>query len=190
MIRRLAAGALAAALGGSPASAAPPDPTLPVLTFHAGVAVLSRKDPEADRRLVKRLAAKTFDMDAMAGAVLGDQAGRASAAQKARLEDVFVRLIAGRLEKDDTVGPGAVMTVLKVTPMRSGDEWLVSTRTVRGRLVAPLVWRVRAERGGPRIVDVMRAGSSLTAVEHARIAQDLSRRGLDAVIAELETSAN
>jgi ABC-type transporter MlaC component len=159
-----------------------------VITFHSGLSVLNPGDPAADRRLVKRLTARTFDMDAMARAVLGDQAARSTPAQRVRLEDVFVRLIAARIEKDPSAGPGSTITVVKVTPMRSGDEWLVSTRTERGKSVAPLTWRVRAQPGGPRIVDVLRAGSSLTAVEAARVAGDLRTRGIDFVIDELEKS--
>ena len=165
-----------------------PDPTAPVIAFHDGLAGLNPADPTADLRLVKRLTARTFDMDAMARAVLGDQAGRSTPAQRARLETVFVRLITDRIEKDPTTGAGSVITVAKVTPRRSGDEWLVSTRTVRGKSVAPLTWRVRAEPGGPRIVDVLRAGTSLTAVENARVAADLRTRGIDYVIGELEKS--
>ena len=169
-------------------AAAAPDPGAPVIAFHDGLAALNPADPAADQRLVKRLAAKTFDLDAMARAVLGDQAARSTPAQRARLEAVFVRQITGRIEKDPTAGPGGVMTVVKVTPMRSGDEWLVATRTVRGKATATLAWRVRAEPAGPRIVDVLKAGSSLTAVENARIAGDLRTRGIDYVIGELEKS--
>jgi ABC-type transporter MlaC component len=169
-------------------AAAAADPAAPVIAFHEGLAGLNPADPAADQRLVKRLTAKTFDMDAMARAVLGDQAPRSTPAQRARLEAVFVRLITGRIEKDPTVGSGSVMTVVKVTPMRSGDEWLVATRTVRGKSAAPLTWRVRAEPVGPRIIDVLRAGSSLTAVENARVAGDLRTRGIEYVIAELEKS--
>jgi ABC-type transporter MlaC component len=169
-------------------AAQPSDPAAPVIMFHEGLASLNPADPAADQRLVKRLTAKTFDMDAMARAVLGDQAGRSTPAQRARLEAVFVRLIAGRIEKDPTAGAGSTLTVVKVTPMRTGDEWVVSTRTVRGKSSAPLTWRVRAEPGGPRIIDVLQAGSSLTAVENARIAGDLRTRGIDYVIAELEKS--
>ncbi|HWE46323.1 MAG TPA: ABC transporter substrate-binding protein [Caulobacteraceae bacterium] len=164
------------------------DPTLPVIAFHAGLSSLNPRDPVADRRLVRWLAAKTFDMEAMARAVLGDQAGRSTPAQRVRLEDVFVKLIAGRIEKDPSVGPNSTIAVVKVTPLRSGDEWLVATRTTRGKATAPLTWRVRAEPGGPRIVDVLRAGSSLTAVENARVAGDLRTRGIDYVITELDKS--
>lgn len=162
------------------------DPTAPVIAFHDGLAGLNPRDPAADQRLVKRLSARTFDMDAMARAVLGDQAARSTPAQRERLETVFVRLIASRIEKDPSVGPGSTIAVVKVTPMRNGGEWLVSTRTTRGKSVAPLTWRVRSEPQGPRIVDVLRAGSSLTAVENARVAGDLKSRGIDYVIAELE----
>jgi ABC-type transporter MlaC component len=169
-------------------AAGPADPTVPIITFHDGLAGLNPADPAADQRLVKRLTAKTFDMDAMARAVLGDQAAKATPAQRTRLETICVRLITSRIERDPTAGPGGVMTVVKVTPMRSGDEWLVATRTVRGKATATLAWRVRAEPVGPRIVDVLRAGSSLTAVEAARIQGDLHARGIDYVIAELEKS--
>ena len=167
-------------------AAGSPDPAAPVVAFHDGLAALNPADPAADQRLVKRLAAKTFDMDAMARAVLGDQAARSTPAQRARIEGVFVKLITSRIEKDPSVGPGSTLTVVKVTPMRSGDEWLVSTKTIRGKAVAPLTWRVHAEAAGPRIVDVLRAGSSLTAVENARVAGDLRTRGIDYVIDELD----
>ncbi|HEY3813629.1 MAG TPA: ABC transporter substrate-binding protein [Caulobacteraceae bacterium] len=166
------------------------DPAAPVIAFHQGLSALTPADPAADRRLVKRLTGRTFDMEAMARAVLGDQAARATPAQRARLEAVCVNLITREIEKDATAGPGGVMTVVKVTPMRSGDEWVVATRTVRGKSTGTLAWRVRAEAGGPRIIDVLRAGSSLTAVEAARIQGDLHTRGIDFVIGELEKKAN
>ena len=181
--------ALAALALACTAHAAPTvDPAAPVIAFHDGLAALNPRDPAADQRLVKRLSARTFDMDAMARAVLGDQAARSTPAQRERLEAVFVRLIVARIEKDPSVGPGSTIAVVKITPMRGGGEWLVSTRTTRGESVAPLTWRVRAEPGGPRIVDVLRAGSSLTAVENARVAADLHTRGIDYVIGELEKS--
>ena len=169
-------------------AAGAPDPSAPVIAFHDGLAALNPANPAADQALVKRLTAKTFDMEAMAKAVLGDQASKATPAQKARLEAAFVKVITRQIEKDPTAGPGGVMTVVKVTPMRGGDEWLVATRTVRGKASAGLAWRVHAEAGGPRIVDVLRSGSSLTAVENARLAPDLRARGIDYVIAELEKS--
>ncbi len=180
-----------AGLLAGPAGAASglPDPTAPVLAFHNGVAVLTHTDRATDLRLVRRLATRLFDTDAMTRGGMGAAYDKASPAQRAQLVDVFVRRMTARIEKDPAAGPGAQMTVVKVTPAGAG-AWVVATRTTRGRAISALAWRTRSEPGGIRIVDVLKDGSSLVTLEHNVFAQELRSHDLAWVLADLTRKAD
>jgi ABC-type transporter MlaC component len=190
--RRLAGSGIVAAMvvcAAGAQAAAPVDPAAPVLAFHNGLTALSHKDRAGDLRLLRRLVPRSFDVDTIERAVMGPQADKATPAQRARLADVFVRRMAARIEKDGSVGPGAVMTVQKSRPVSDG-VWLVSTKSTRGGASSTLTWRVRAEAGGPRIVDVLKDGGSLTGVERGQFQAAMRGRDLNAVITELERTAD
>jgi ABC-type transporter MlaC component len=185
-MRPIAFAALALAILAQPALAAAPDPSAPVTAFHTGLAGLTRTDRAADLRLVKRLAAKSFDVDAIVRGVMGTAYDTATPAQRAQLSDVFLRGMTARVEKE--AATSGQMTVVKVTPAGAG-LWLVATRTVRGTATSALTWRVRAEASGPKIIDVLQSGGSLVALQHNVFQQALRGHDVAWVIADMARRA-
>lgn len=153
-----------------------------VMRFHDGVAA----GAPAGRAGLAGLIEQNFDLAAIADAVLGRRA--ASPDERDRLARALAARAAGELIRHRP-GEGDRFELVETRALGPG-ECLVVTRLARvGEAGVSLAWRVRARPAGPRIVDVLRDGTSAVITAKSDLAATLARDGIDAAIAELERRA-
>lgn len=163
-----------------PACAA--DPSAPVLRLHDGIVAAGTTSWPPDRVDLRRLLDDSFDLPALARAVLGDTPATPSqhdALAAALAEDMLRQMLRRRPVPADR------FDLLETRALGPGT-WLVLTRNAPAdEAEAVLGWRVRAGPDGPRIVDVVRNGVSAVITRRHDIAAALRGRDLDSVIAAI-----
>ncbi len=181
-VRRLAV----LAVSGMLSAAAAPGPTDPVVALHAGLVQLFAASGGASEASIEALGARTFDINAITSAVLGDAARTATPAERARLSHVLLEGLARRIA---LAGPRRADDGFALARSEAaGGDWLVTTRETRPRPTTE-VWRVRRDGARWRIVDNLRDGLSTVGVEHDDFAAELKGSTLDAVIGQMERRA-
>ncbi len=161
------------------------------LLIDQTVAVLQRPDrsPIALRAALGDVLRRHLDIPVIARFALGKAWRRASPAERERFLDAFdgylVSTIARRLHGTSVMG----LAVTGVAGVGSKDS-LVKT-VVRRAEGAPIeaVWRVRAGRAGPKVIDIAIAGLSLVATTRGEFASVVRRAGIDGLIRRLRAKA-
>lgn len=189
--RVVATAVVGAVLFSEPTSAQTIDPNRPaalVMRLHDGIMAAAGVGWPPDRRTIAQLVGNSFDLPAIASTVLGAHAAAATPAQRERLARALGNLLVRELMRRRPI-PGDRFTVIETRATRPG-EWLVITSvTPSGEANINLIWRVRAESDGLRIIDTLRDGVSAVITEKSDIASALRNSTLDAVISELERRA-
>ncbi len=192
-VRRVAV--LALAVAGVGAAHAPPQPPDPVVALHAGLVRVFAAAGQPSQAAIEALAARLFDMPAITAQVLGAEAKSATASQRGRLAKALQARLARQLVLAGRQGPDDGFAVTQTRAI-GGPDWLVTTREappgVRASAQAQpivLVWRVRREGRGFRIVDSLRDGLSTVGVQHDDLAAALPGHTLDQVIGQIERRA-
>ncbi len=174
------------ALGG-PARAAETDPTEAAAAFieALGVEVRAIQATAPPRRAALReLIRGGFDLDLTSQLVLGKFWGRATPKQRTAFKDLFAQYLLNAYARQ--LDAYRVETLAVVASKRVGEnDFLVQTSIVRDGDTADAVWRVRAQGGAYRIIDVLIDGISLALTQRSEFASVIGREGLDGMLAVL-----
>ncbi len=174
------------ALGGA-ARAAETDPTEAAAAFieTLGVEVQVIQATAPPRRAALRdLIRGGFDLDLTSQLVLGKFWGRATPKQRTAFKDLFAQYLLNAYARQ--LDAYRIETLAVVACNRIGEnDFLVQTSIVRDGDTANAVWRVRAQGGEYRIIDVLIDGISLTLTQRSEFASVIGREGLDGMLALL-----
>jgi len=156
-----------------------------VTQLHDGIVAAATAGWPPQPQAIARLVGDSFDLPAIASAVLGRAAAAATPAQRDRLARALGNSLVRELARRRPAQADRFSVI--ETRATQPDEWLVITGfTPAGEPAINLAWRIRAGPAGPLIVDVLRDGASAVITEKQDIAASLANRDLDAVIAEIE----
>lgn len=182
--RRVVLALGAALLSIGPAFAQPPDPVEPIRLLEAALTGPGDRPLPADQ--VRSAVERSFDIPAIADAVLDGQAANTDAEQRGRFRAALTDRIARDLLDRRSAGARARLEVVRFDPIHSG-EWLVVTRlVVVGETPRTMSWRVRSAAGRARIVDVQVNGSAMVRLMRNEYAVALRRVDLEGLIARME----
>ncbi len=174
------------ALGGA-ARAAESDSTKAAAAFieALGVEVQAIQAAAPPRRAALRdLIRGGFDLDLTSQLVLGKFWGRATPKQRTAFKDLFAQYLLNVYARQ--LDAYRIETLAVVASNRVGEnDFLVQTSIVRDGDTANAVWRVRAQGGEYRIIDVLIDGISLTLTQRSEFASVIGREGLDGMLAVL-----
>jgi len=148
------------------------------------------KDPAKVRELVDRVLLPHFDTDYSAMLVLGKHWRTASAAQRKRFVDAFYQSLLG---KYGTALAGFTGENLTMLPFRgdltSGRATVRTEVTTSDGTRVPVSYSMRATPQGWKAWDVTIEGISYVKNFRTDFGAEIDQRGLDAVIARLESEA-
>ncbi len=174
------------ALGGA-ARAVESDSTKAAAAFieALGVEVQAIQATAPPRRAALRdLIRGGFDLDLTSQLVLGKFWGRATPKQRMAFKDLFAQYLLNAYARQ--LDAYRIETLEVVACNRVGEnDFLVQTSIVRDGDTANAVWRVRAQGGEYRIIDVLIDGISLTLTQRSEFASVIGRDGLDGMLAAL-----
>ncbi len=174
------------ALGGA-ARAAESDSTKAAAAFieALGVEVQAIQAAAPPRRAALRdLIRGGFDLDLTSQLVLGKFWGRATLKQRTAFKDLFTQYLLNVYARQ--FDAYRIETLAVVASNRVGEnDFLVQTSIARDGDTANAVWRVRAQGGEYRIIDVLIDGISLTLTQRSEFASVIGREGLDGMLAVL-----
>lgn len=192
MIALLRGAAFATALGLAlpampvPAAAASEAESFVADLGEEAVRILQPERSAAERaEALEELLRKAFDLELVGRAVLGRHWNQASAEQKAAYSEAFadyiVQTYARRLAEH-------VVSGFDITGSRPAGERDTLVATVIRLPDAPPLnygWRVRRTEQGPRLIDVVVEGVSLTVTHRADFTSAVQQQGLDGLIETL-----
>ncbi len=174
------------ALAGA-ARAAETDPTEAAAAFieALGVEVQAIQATAPPRRAALRdLIRGGFDLDLTSQLVLGKFWGRATPKQRTAFKDLFAPYLLNAYARQ--LDAYRVETLAVVACKRVGEnDFLVQTRIARDGGTADAVWRLRAQGGEHRIIDVLIDGISLALTQRSEFASVIGREGFDGMLTVL-----
>ncbi len=166
--RLIAAGLTMAVMAAVPAavSAAPPAAACtagPVPQILVRLETLSKTaDPAARRKAIAALLARWADKDVIARTALHGRWASLSASDRAELADLLRRLTAARVSAPLSRDGVVAFAILEWRPI-AGSDCLVASRVLDRRGRPRIVhWRMRTGAHGPRFVDLLVDGISIT----------------------------
>jgi phospholipid transport system substrate-binding protein len=176
---------LCLAVGTGAAAAPAAGAAAPVLGLQQAVEAAVAKPDPVRRKAIRAALVRAFDLDAVSRSVLGEQA--ATAAQRARLAELILNRVTDRVAHPHSTQGGSLV-VLRSRDVGQG-ETMVTTQAREGQgNPVTVVWRVRQEAGGPRVVDVLREGISLSMRMRKELAAAMKGHTLDQALAAMERS--
>ena len=147
-----------------------------------------RKDPKRVEALVNDVLLPHFDTDYSAGLVLGKHWGDASAEQRKRFIDAFYHSLLNKYGKALADFTSDRMTILPFKGDTSEGRAVVRTEvTADDGTRVPVNYTMRATPAGWKAWDVTIEGISYVKNFRTDIGAEVDQRGLDAVIARLES---
>ncbi|MBS0294667.1 MAG: ABC transporter substrate-binding protein [Proteobacteria bacterium] len=166
-------------------AAATPDASAPIVSLEKALRSAPAKPDAARRKAVRAAVARAFDLDAVSRSVLGEEAARATPTQRARVSELILQRLSERVGRE-RIGADATLRVLRSRDVGLG-ETMITTEARRGQdNPVTVVWRVRQEAGGPKVVDVLREGISLSLKARRELAAAMRGHTLDQALAAME----
>ncbi len=139
---------------------------------------------EQSRAALQDLIRSGFDLDSTSQLVLGKFWGRATDGQRATFRDLFARYLLNTYARQLDAYRADTLEIVAFNPAGARD-FLVATSIERDGGLANAVWRVRADDGAYRIIDVFVDGISLALTQRSEFASAIGRMGFDGMLAAL-----
>lgn len=139
---------------------------------------------EARPAALRRLIRKGFDLDLTSQLVLGKYWVRASAVQRRKFRELFAEYLIRSYARHLDVYRVETLAIVASHPAGPSD-FLVETRVEGDSDAANPVWRLRAQDGGMRIIDVHIDGISLALTQRSEFASVIRQGGFDGLLAVL-----
>jgi phospholipid transport system substrate-binding protein len=163
---------------------APAEVTEPIRVLEAVLAEQGNGAPAPGA--VRAAVERAFDTEAIARAVLGDQAEIATPGQLERFRAVLTGRIDAELLKRREARRDASLVIAGARPI-AADEWLVTSHVrAAAEPQRTIMWRIRAAPAGAAIHDVLGDGTSMVRGLRNEYAAALRRLGLEGLIVEME----
>ncbi len=139
---------------------------------------------EAHPAALQRLIRKGFNLDFTSQLVLGKHWGRASEAQRGEFKELFARYLIGSYARYLDVYRVETLDIVASHPAGPND-YLVETRVEGNSDAASPIWRLRAQDGVLRIIDVRVDGISLALTQRSEFASVIYRGGFEGMLSVL-----
>ncbi len=156
-----------------------------VLALGSEVVLLQsavRSEPLEKRAAVLHgLVRRGFNLEVISQFVLGRSWHRATAEQRAEFQELFTEYLVNSYARYLGSYRAETLTIVGSHPVGRKDV-LVVTSVEGSNGTANPIWRVRAEAGAYKIIDVSIAGVSLALTQRREFAAVISRQGLDGLL--------
>ena len=147
-----------------------------------GLQAASKAQPPEKRRAALRgLVRRGFNLELTSQFVLGKYWNQATAKQRARFLDLFTEYLLNSYARHLGSYRAETLTIVGSHPVGHKDV-LVETSVEGSDGAANPIWRVRAEAGAYKIIDVSIAGVSLALTQRREFAAVINRQGLDGLL--------
>ncbi len=141
-----------------------------------------RSEPlEKRAALLQGLVRRGFNLELISQFVLGRFWHRATAEQRAEFQELFTEYLVNSYARYLGSYRAETLTIVGSHPVGSQDV-LVETSVEGADGAANPIWRVRAEAGVYRIIDVSIDGVSLALTQRREFAAVINRQGLDGLL--------
>ena len=141
-----------------------------------------RSEPLEKRAAVLRgLVRRGFNLELISQFVLGRFWHRATAEQRAEFQELFTEYLTNSYARHLGTYQAETLNIVASRPVGSQDV-LVETSVEGSDGTANPIWRVRAEAGAYKIIDVSIEGVSLALTQRQEFATVISRQGLDGLL--------
>jgi len=137
--------------------------------------------PEKRKAALRDLVRRGFNLELTSQFVLGKYWNRATAKQRAQFQDLFTEYLLNSYARHLRAYRVETLSVVASHPVGRQDV-LVETSIEGVEGAANPVWRVRAEDGEYKIIDVSIAGVSLALTQRREFAAVINRQGLDSLL--------
>ncbi len=137
--------------------------------------------PEKRRAALRHLVRRGFNLELTSQFVLGKYWNRATADQRAQFQDLFTEYLLNSYARHLGAYRAETLSVVASHPVGRKDV-LVETSIEGVEGAANPVWRVRAEAGQYKIIDVTIEGVSLALTQRREFAAVINRKGLDGLL--------
>lgn len=148
---------------------------------NEAAALLASANGPARQKALKSLIRRGFNLELTSQFVLGQQWNRATPEQRAEFQDLFTEYLLNSYARHLSTFKPETLSVVASHPVGERDV-LVETVMASTDGEANPVWRVRAQDGTYRIIDVSVDGVSLALTQRREFAAVVSRRGLDGLL--------
>jgi phospholipid transport system substrate-binding protein len=137
--------------------------------------------PEKRAAVLRDLVRRGFNLELTSQFVLGKFWHRATAAQRAEFQELFTEYLANSYARHIGSYQAETLNIVASHPVGSQDV-LVETSVESDDGATNPIWRVRAEDGEYKIIDVSIDGVSLALTQRREFAAVINRRGLDGLL--------
>ena len=137
--------------------------------------------PEKRKAALRDLVRRGFNLELTSQFVLGKYWNRATAKQRAQFQDLFTEYLLNSYARHLRAYRVETLSVVASHPVGRQDV-LVETSIEGVEGAANPVWRVRAEAGQYKIIDVSIEGVSLALTQRREFAAVINRKGLDGLL--------
>ena len=137
--------------------------------------------PEKRKAALRDLVRRGFNLELTSQFVLGKYWNRATAKQRAQFQDLFTEYLLNSYARHLGAYRAETLSVVASHPVGRKDV-LVETSIEGVEAAANPVWRVRAEAGQYKIIDVSIEGVSLALTQRREFAAVINRKGLDGLL--------
>jgi phospholipid transport system substrate-binding protein len=137
--------------------------------------------PDKRKAALRHLVRRGFNLELTSQFVLGKYWNRATATQRAQFQDLFNEYLLNSYARHLGAYQAETLSVVASRPVGRKDVRVeTSIEGVEG--AANPVWRVRAEAGQYKIIDVTIEGVSLALTQRREFAAVINRKGLDGLL--------
>ncbi len=137
--------------------------------------------PEKRIAVLRDLVRRGFNLRLTSQFVLGKFWHRATADQRAEFQDLFTEYLTNSYARHLGSYRAETLTIVGSYPVGPKDV-LVETSVEGSAGAANPIWRVRAEAGAYKIIDISIAGISLALTQRREFAAVINHRGLDGLL--------
>ena len=137
--------------------------------------------PEKRKAALRDLVRRGFNLELTSQFVLGKYWNRATAKQRAQFQDLFTEYLLNSYARHLRAYRVETLSAVGSHPVGRQDV-LVETSIEGVEGAANPVWRVRAEAGQYKIIDVSIEGVSLALTQRREFAAVINRKGLDGLL--------
>ncbi len=137
--------------------------------------------PEGRITLLRELVRRGFNLELTSQFVLGKYWNRATAAQQAEFQELFTEYLLNSYARHIGSYHAETLAIVASHPVGAKDV-LVETSVTSDDGATNPIWRVRAQDGVYKIIDVSIDGVSLALTQRREFAAVIARQGLDALL--------
>jgi len=141
-------------------------------------------EPERRIAVLRDLVRRGFNLELTSQFVLGKYWNRASAQQRAEFQDLFTEYLLSSYARHIGSFHAETLDIVASHPVGAEDVLVETSVTGADGATSP-IWRVRAQDGVYKIIDVSIDGVSLALTQRREFASVINRQGVDGLLSML-----